>query len=329
MKKIIFHAILIPLVCIVSSCHNNSKPETPQKTDKKANQQKSILKATKGSLNFYVVSDWGRNGYENQKEVASVMATVAEKIEPGFIISCGDNFQVNGVASVQDPLWLSNFENIYTHPSSLVNWYPVFGNHDYNGNTQAEIEYSKISRRWRMEAHYYTFARKINDSVSARFIFIDTPPLVKEYYEKDGYPDIAKQDSMKQMNWLKDVLSGSNEKWKLVFGHHPVFSASNKHGDTHELIRNIKPLFEKYNVQFYFCGHDHDMQHLREKNGKTEYMVTGSGSETRPSATNSLSLFSKSVPGFSLVSLYADSIRVTFIDTAGAPVYQIKRRDNL
>jgi tartrate-resistant acid phosphatase type 5 len=156
-------------------------------------------KSDKEGLNFFIVSDWGWNGFKEQQAVADQMAISAEKIEPGFIVSCGDNFQVQGVASVQDPLWISNFENIYKHPSLQVDWYPVLGNHDYKGNTQAQIDYSNISRRWRMPSHYYTFAKKINDSVSVRLIFLDTSPLVNDYYTKPGFPDIPKQDTAKQI----------------------------------------------------------------------------------------------------------------------------------
>jgi predicted MPP superfamily phosphohydrolase len=95
----------------------------------------------KGALNFLIISDWGWNGFKSQQEVADQMAVYAEKTEPKFIISCGDNFQVQGVASAQDPLWISNYENIYKNVSLQVDWYPVLGNHDYKGNTQAEIDY--------------------------------------------------------------------------------------------------------------------------------------------------------------------------------------------
>jgi tartrate-resistant acid phosphatase type 5 len=279
----------------------------------------------KNALNFFIVSDWGWNGFKSQQEVAGQMARSAEKIEPQFIISCGDNFQVQGVASAQDPLWITNFENVYKSVYLQVDWYPVLGNHDYKGNTQAQIDYSRISRRWRLESRYYSFVRKVNDSVSARFIFLDTPPFVTDYYHKPGFPDIPKQDTAAQLAWLKDVLANSKEQWKLVFGHHPVFSASKVHGNTQELIARMKPLFEQYHVQVYFSGHDHDLQHLREKNGKVDYIVTGTGGEPRPSGRDEHTIFSASMPAFSDVSLFADSIKVRFIDSKGRNVYTMSR----
>ena len=299
---------------------------TPAKKSKAVGEGSAItLKTYKKALNFFVISDWGWSGGKDQQLVADGMTKQAEIIDPQFIVSCGDNFQIAGVASTQDPLWTNNFEDVYKNIALQIDWYPVLGNHDYKGNTQAQLDYSKISRRWRMEDHYYTFVRKVNDSISARFIFLDTPPLIDEYYQKPGYPDVVKQDSARQIQWLNNVLANSKEQWKLVFGHHPVFSASDKHGNTPDMIRKVKPLLEKYNAQFYFCGHDHDFQHLREKGKNVDYVVTGTGGEPRPSSKNELSLFSNSTAGFSEVAFHADSIRVVFMGANGVPQHVIER----
>lgn len=114
----------------------------------------------KMAYNFYIVSDAGRNGYYKQKIVAATMGELAENVHPKFIITSGDTFHYNGVRSTSDPLWMTNFESIYSDPELLVDWYPLFGNHEYRGNTQALIDYSKISRRWNMPAHYYSFTKK-------------------------------------------------------------------------------------------------------------------------------------------------------------------------
>jgi tartrate-resistant acid phosphatase type 5 len=329
MKKKLVFLVLLSSVFILFSC--NDQKTTGPSTEKKAtaNDKSSIVtKKTFGrALNFIIVSDWGWNGYKHQQEVADQMAKTADSVNAKFIASCGDNFQVSGVASTQDPLWMINFENVYKGLSLQVDWYPVLGNHDYKGSPQAEIDYSKISRRWRLTDHYYSFAKKVNDSISVRFIFMDTPPLVSEYYKNPGeYPEITKQDTAKEMKWLKEVLENSKEQWKLVFGHHPVYSASKTHGNTNEMIDRVKPLLEKYHAQFYFCGHDHDFQHLHEKGRNVEYIVTGTGGEPRPASTDELSVFSKSEPGFSVVSLKSDSLRICFVGSKGNIIYSFERK---
>jgi len=326
MKKVNLFLSMLMTAAIFSSCTNNSG-ETGNRTEDTGDTLQYITSEKfKDGFNFMVVSDWGRNGIPEQQVVADQMAITGDSIDPEFIVSCGDNFQINGVASPTDPLWMVNFENVYKGNSLHVDWYPVLGNHDYKGNTQAQIDYSKVSRRWRMTDKNYTFTREINDSVSARFVFLDTSPLIENYRNHpEEYPDAVKQDINKEIRWLKNVLESSNEEWVLVFGHHPVHSASTKHGDTEEMIEIVKPLFGEFNVQLYFCGHDHDMQHLHEKGENIEYIVTGTGSGVRPNSTNEMSLFSKSEPGFSVVSLRADSLIFCFIGTKGNILYRFGR----
>jgi len=297
----------------------------------KAQDQKPVItsKTFGKSFNFIIVSDWGWNGYGHQQEVADQMGKTADSIKAKFVVSCGDNFQVSGVASTRDPLWMLSYENIYKALSLQVEWFPVLGNHDYKGSTQAEIDYSKISRRWRMTDHYYTFVKKVNKTDSARFIFLDTPPLVEQYQKKpEEYPDVAAQDTAKQIKWLKDVLYNSKEKWILVFGHHPIYSSSKTHGNTKEMIEKVKPLLEQYHAQLYFCGHDHDLQHLHEKGGKLDYIVTGTGGETRPNSSNELTVFSHSEPAFSVVSFKGDSVSVNFVGVTGNLIYHYSRVSN-
>ena len=317
-NKFILTAIFGLFVCLTFTSGKENK------TESKTSSFTSVKKY-ENALNLFVISDWGWSGEKDQQVVAEGMATQADYMNPQFIVSCGDNFQIAGVTSTTDPLWRSNFENVYTQKSLQVDWFPVLGNHDYKGNTQAQIDYSKISHRWKLEDHYYTFVRKINDSISARFIFLDTPPLVEQYHTKGGYPDVAVQDTALQMQWLNDVLANSKEQWKVVFGHHPVYSASKTHGNTPEMIQRVKPLLEKYHAQFYFCGHDHDFQHLREKGKDVDYVVTGTGGEPRPCSMDEQSIYSHSAAGFSEVTFHADSIRVIFMAATGEPLYTVER----
>jgi predicted MPP superfamily phosphohydrolase len=328
MKKNRLLFTVLTIIILANSCSDQKKSDLPQavKTTSINSTQFVSSKTFGRSFNFIVVSDWGWNGMKHQQEVADQMAKTADSVNAKFIASCGDNFQIAGVASTQDPLWTNSYENVYKGLSLMVDWYPVLGNHDYKGNPQAEIDYTKISRRWHMPDRYYSISKKINDSVSARLIFLDTPPLINEYRDNPAeYPDASKQDKAKELKWLEDVLSDSKEQWKIVFGHHPVYSASLKHGNTPEMIAQVKPLLEKYNAQFYFCGHDHDFQHLHEKGKNVEYIVTGTGGEPRPASTNELSVFSESEPGFTVVSLKGDSLKLAFVGTKGNIIYTFAR----
>lgn len=314
------------LFILLIGCKGSKDEQAQIQTDIKQ-PDSLLLSLLENDLTFFILSDWGRNGYYHQKDVSEAMGTFSDTyFSPDFIISCGDNFQVNGVGSTQDPLWYTNFESIYTHPSLLVDWYPVLGNHDYKGSTDALIQYSKISRRWKMEDRYYTLVKTINDSSQARFIFIDTPALIESYRNQpDKYPDACLQDEKKQLNWLNNVLSEAKEDWIFVAGHHPVYSASQKHGDTPELIAKLQSLFEEYGVDMYFCGHDHDFQHLKPTGATVDYIVSGTGATVRESAVNENSIVSFSESGFTGVSIKNDTLYLNFIKSDLSRLYTMQQ----
>jgi len=274
------------------------------------------------AYNFLVISDHGRNGYYNQKEVADMMTRIATDCGVRFYVTGGDNFQIRGVQSVQDPLWMSSFENIYTHPSSHYDWYPALGNHDHGGNVQAQIDYSKISRRWCMPANYYTVIKSRN-GVSIRLVIMDTYPVVSAFSGTN--PDYSVMDAQKQLAWVDSVLTVANEDWIVVVGHHPVYSAHPTRGNSKELVEYLNPILNKHNVDFYIGAHDHIFQHLKDLKSNIDYFVNTGASEVRPESVNEMTIFSASSPGFSICSATKTSLSIYFINIDGKAIYHYVR----
>ena len=69
--------------------------------------------AGSSDLSFLAVGDWGHKN-ATQRQVAEAMAKIAERDNIRFVISTGDNFYGEGVASTSDPLWKDVFEDVYT-----------------------------------------------------------------------------------------------------------------------------------------------------------------------------------------------------------------------
>jgi tartrate-resistant acid phosphatase type 5 len=196
-------------------------------------QADSMLTQKAGVLNFLAMGDWGRNGADHQKEVAAQMGKTAAAVNASFIISTGDNFYPSGVMSELDPLFKYSFEDIYTAFSLQWDWYPILGNHDYKSNPDAQVAYSKISRRWKMPSRYYAKTFAINGDTTQQVLiaFIDTNPLIAEFYKNPEYgPNVRSQDSAVQKKWLEQVLSNpsQNIRWKIVVGHHPMFTGGSR-----------------------------------------------------------------------------------------------------
>lgn len=124
---------------------------------------------------------------------------------------------------------------------------------------------------------------------------------------------------MAQVAWLDAELGRSTAPWKLVFGHHTIYSGGSAHGNTRELIAQVKPLLEKHGVQAYINGHEHDLQHIRV--GAVDYICTGAGSEVRPTGKIDGTLFALSRSGFATMKVDSDTLRLTFTDYTGNIVY--------
>ena len=158
--------------CTTSSNKEEKAINRAEKADTLYNNSTNISKPPQipeDNLNFYLVSDLGRNGYYKQKNVAETMGNIAEKIDIEFIIAAGDTHHFNGVASTQDPLWMTNYELVYSHPELMLDWFAINGNHEYRGNTQAVQDYSKISRRWIAPARYYSKLFEAGENESLKF----------------------------------------------------------------------------------------------------------------------------------------------------------------
>ena len=274
--------------------------------------------AQAGGLNFIIFGDWGRNGEKDQRDVAAQMAVAAQAMDAKFIISVGDNFYEDGVKSVNDPQWQTSFENVYAAPSLQIPWHVALGNHDYHGNCDAQIDYGKTSSRWNLPARHYTRTEKIDDNNVVEFFYLDTTPMKAGDDLAVPLLHLHSQDTGKQLAWFEAALAASTAPWKIVVGHHPIYSGGD-HGDTPYLIKHVLPLLEKYKVQAWFNGHDHDLQHLQA--GKLNMFCSGAGSKVREPKNTVRTKFAKGCSGFTAVALSAEKLDVRMIDDQGQLLY--------
>jgi tartrate-resistant acid phosphatase type 5 len=281
-----------------------------------------VQENAKGSLEFIVLGDWGTPDSEGQKLVAAQMDKLAESTPIDFIVTTGDNFYGKGVQSVDDPLWESTFENVYSLPAlKNIPWYVTLGNHDYMGNIHAQIEYGKGRVNWILPRTYYSKEFKIDEHASVLILFLDTSPFLEEYRATpDLYPHIEEQDIDEQIKWMDSTLIESSNTWRIAVGHHPVYSVG-PHGDTKELKNVLPQLFEQQKVQAYFAGHDHHLEHYQLV-GTTHYFISGGGSRPRRVSKRNYSQFAASSLGFTHVQVDDTCMRVRFINEEGKELYK-------
>jgi len=175
--------------------------------------------------------------------------------QPAFVLGLGDNFYDDGVDSVDDPKWKSFWVDSYlTYESLRVPWKAVLGNHDYDGNPDAQIDFTthvgnpplppsfgpcefrvfppvkpsagsdkssqevqaSANRIWQMPGRSYAFSEA--DGLIDFFV-LDTNAI--QWAVRHCYPG-ANKVFKRSIKTLGESLKASTAQWKVVLGHHPM-----------------------------------------------------------------------------------------------------------
>lgn len=259
------------------------------------------------ALEFLAVGDTG-TGDRGQKIVAGAMAAAAAQRPVAFVLYLGDNFYPRGVRSVKDKGWRKKFEEMYPPESLNLPFYAILGNHDYFQNAQAQVDYTALGRRWKMPARYYAFTEKIAGDAAVDFFALDTEALAQGRVKEE-------------LAWLERRLAASQARWKIVFGHHTVYSGGLKWRKQTERMRGfLEPLFVKYGVTLYLCGHSHDLQAIGPVSG-VHYIVDGAGARPRSVRWTERTRFAFADLGFVRFRVTARALDVFFLNGSGAVIY--------
>lgn len=264
-----------------------------------------VMSPGQSALNFFALGDTGWQSPE-KVAVAAAMAETARRAHPDLILLLGDNFYRSGVASVGDGQWKTHFEDAFAAPELQVPFRPILGNHDHNGDIDAQVAYSAHSARWKMDGLYYSFSQPVGPECSVEFFLLDTTPLRLE-----------DDSSEAQIRWLESALAASRAKWKIVAGHHPIVSGG-KTGGSSNVRDAIEPSFVKHGVDLYLSGHDHDLQLLKTDKSYLQ-LVSGAGSSNRPVEYTDDTLFAESEPGFARILVTAADLWIQFVTAEDGP----------
>lgn len=223
---------------------------------------------------YLCFGDWGENS-ALKKQISELVKV----LKPDAVLSLGDNFYDTGVLSVYDSKW-KDFTNYFHLP-----FYAILGNHDHLGNILAQIKYKENG--WIMPSRFYSHIVE-----NTHLIALDTfelAPLESLHNSicmgmssTECHKRLDYLNAEKQYEWLERTLQTSTSKWKIVFGHYPIYS-NGPHGDTDQLKIHLLPLLKKYGVHLYLAGHDHSICH---KEDVVHCIVSGCGS--RQSHSNQL-----------------------------------------
>jgi GTP-binding protein EngB required for normal cell division len=236
-------------------------------------------------LRFVSVADTG-TGDRGQYAVAEAMTQHYRQNPFSSVILVGDNIYDDGEIEKIKAVFEQPYQGLL---SKGVRFYACLSNHDIRTeNGEPQIRYPNFNK-----GRYYTFHQ---DRV--QFFALDT---------NSSAPWQA------QLTWLEQELSRSDASWKIVFGHHPIYS-SGHYGSNQSLKRDLVPLFQKYRVHLYISGHDHDYERTQAINGTT-YITCGAGAGTRSIGSSKGTACSAAQLSFAAFEVYGDRIAIKGVDT--------------
>jgi hypothetical protein len=251
--------------------------------------QPPALPNSPGSLKFAVIGDNG-TGDRPQFELADRMAARQRQFRFDLVLMVGDNFY----GSQTPPDLVRKFDRPYKALLDAgVTFRAALGNHD----DVETIHYPPLNMGGR---RYYTFARQ-----NTRFLVLDTNEL-----------------EASQLRWADATLQQSQEDWRIVYFHHPIYCNAGRHGANVDIRVLLEPLLVKHGVHVVFSGHDHLYERLKPQRGIHYFVVGSSGQlrkgDLRESETTAAG-FDQDY-AFTLVEIRGDDLYFETVSRAGVTV---------
>jgi 3',5'-cyclic AMP phosphodiesterase CpdA len=173
----------------------------------------------------------------------------------------GDNAYESGYYAEYQRNFFDIFSSILPHTPL----FPAPGNHEYAGNSDRQNDHAI--------AYYDVFSLPSEGECGG------TPSHTESFYSYNyggihflSLDSYGREDSSTrlydtlgaQVQWIKQDLAASKEKWKIAYWHHPPYTKGSHNSDTEdELIQirqNLLQILERYGVDLVLCGHSHSYE---------------------------------------------------------------------
>jgi tartrate-resistant acid phosphatase type 5 len=309
------------ILLLLVACGSTTRPaRVPFETTTAAQNMPNPTSRDSGDVTpevrFLALGDTGK-GNAGQHAVAAAMARKCAADRCDFAVLLGDNIYNNGAESADDPQFKNKFEDVYA--ALNIDFYAVLGNHDYGGKGAGtsfakgknEVDYTLRSTKWKMPAAHYHF---VNGNT--------------EFFALDTNLQMFGMDAQQKTD-VGAWLTASTARWKIAVGHHP-YKSNGPHGNAGDYDRvpippisgaGVKDFFESTvcdKVDLYLCGHDHSMQWLTERCGRTTLAVSGAGAETTTLTARNPVAYATNELGFMYIVVREHTLTAEIISETGA-----------
>ncbi|MFM7171351.1 MAG: metallophosphoesterase [Cyanobium sp.] len=246
------------------------------------------------TLRFLAVADTG-SADGNQRALGLQMAGVHRRKPVDLVILGGDNIYPSGDLTLAETAFRRPYRELL---QAGVPFHAVLGNHDIRtDNGVPQVAYKPFG----MQGRFYTLQRGPVD-----FFMLDTN---------------GNADWQRQMSWLRTVLARSRAPWKVVVGHHPIYSSGFYGNDPH-MAAKLGALMRRHGVQLYINGHDHNYERSKPIDGITYLVVGGGGATLRPVISTAQTAKAASVFSFAEIEANPRELKLWAWDKNGKQIDQ-------
>lgn len=302
-----------------------------------------------------IVGDWGwsadaggeylRNGTNAaaQAQVARGMQHYAHAhaLRPEALFLLGDNWYGDLPDGPKSMRWRTQFEEMYPAGAFPGPAYAMLGNHDYQylpetvNKVEAELEYARTGlgtngakTRWTLPARWYTFDFPQRNPLIHCIVLDSNMPSASGAARHNENFTLTPAQQAEQLAWFEAELNKPRTTpFLIVMAHHPVYS-NGPHGDHPVLVREWAPLLTKHKVDFYFAGHDHDLQVLQlDGQPTTHFLSGGGGADLYVVKQDDLDRgpYAQEVHGFSHLSVTKHELQLRHLDTGGRQLFAVAK----
>jgi 3',5'-cyclic AMP phosphodiesterase CpdA len=227
-----------------------------------------LVYADRDPIRFGAIGDMGC-GCPAQEAVADEMLQWYQQNRFTFVLTTGDNIYGDDFSRLWNrrrggnkALFYERFDRYYNPLRNRgVLFFATLGNHDLETRNGRDLIEDRRRFNILSKTGYYYFSP---DPKLATFVALNTEALL---YTNENSP---------QLKWLQKVLSESKSTWKIVFGHHPLYSPPGSHRISTTLQKLLEPILVRNGVNIYIAGHNHFYARMKPQHGII-HLTTGGG----------------------------------------------------
>jgi tartrate-resistant acid phosphatase type 5 len=254
------------------------------------------------AIRVVAVGNFGTGSIVAQTKAAKGITEFNKKKPFDLGITLGDNFYHDDFdpEALSETEWKNSWDELYG--KMKIPFYPIFGNHDWGESRPAEeiLRSYKSDTTWHFVAPYYTF---VAGPVQFFALNLNAPTPA-------------------QMRWLQTELDKSKARWKVVYGHYPIYSSwSGYPGEDPLLGAKLMPIL-RGRADVYLSGHRCALEHHQPVEGVNFFLAGGSVADLTPVVESSPgTIFAKAVHGFGILEADENSLTFRWIEDNGTELH--------